>query len=112
MVGEAYTCGNGGELVSYSVPVREYVDDKRSIIELAVLGMDELMRLGKTGGPPLWLPTNYYTEILNGDEYMKNFLRVTGPNPFGLRPEGSKESGVIIMNPINLVDILMDVVSH
>ncbi|KAI5423513.1 homeobox-leucine zipper protein PROTODERMAL FACTOR 2 [Lathyrus oleraceus] len=109
MVGEAYTCGNGGELVSSSVPVREYVDDKRSIIELAVLGMDELMRLGKTSGPPLWLPTNYYTEILNGDEYMKNFLRVTGPNPFGLRPEGSKESGVIIMNPINLVDILMDV---
>ncbi|CAK8539130.1 unnamed protein product [Lathyrus sativus] len=109
MVGEAYTGGNGGELISSSVLAREYVDDKRSIIEVAVLGMDELMRLAKTCGPPLWLPTNYYTESLNGDEYMKNFLRVTGPNPFGLRPEGSKESGVIIMNPINLVDILMDV---
>jgi len=105
MVGEAFSVGGS------SVQIQG-LNEKRRIIELAVVGMDELTKLARTYGPPLWLPTNHVTEILNGEEYMKYFPRVNGPNTFGLRLEGSKESVVVMINAPDLVDILMDVVSH
>lgn len=88
------------------------LSDRQKIIELAVVGMDELTKLGRTYGLPLWIPTNYFTEILNEEEYLKHFPKGNGPNPLGLRPEGSKESVVVMMSATNLVDVLMDVVSH
>ncbi|RHN53273.1 putative transcription factor & lipid binding HD-SAD family [Medicago truncatula] len=85
------------------------LNEKQKIVELAVVGMDELTKLARTYGPPLWIPTNYVTEILNGEEYMKYFPRGNGPNTCGLRLEGSKESVVVMINAPDLVDILMDV---
>ncbi|PNX60211.1 homeobox-leucine zipper protein PROTODERMAL FACTOR 2-like, partial [Trifolium pratense] len=109
MVGEAYVGGSGigSDLVKYYVPPQGLDDSK--IVELAVVGMDELIRLDQTSGPPLWLPTN----SLNGEEYMLQFPTSNiGPNPMKLRHDGSKESAVVFINPISLVDIFMDVVSH
>ncbi|GAU24865.1 hypothetical protein TSUD_115890 [Trifolium subterraneum] len=101
---------SGSELVRYSVPTQGFDDSK--IVELAVVGMDELIRLDQASGPPLWIPTTYLTEILNGEEYMLQFSRTICPNPMELRHDGSKDSVVVFMNPISLVDIFMDVVSH
>lgn len=106
MVGEAY--GGNGELVR-SIQLQG-VEDKRKIVELAVLGMDELTKLALANGNNLWLPNNNLnTEILNEDEYVRHFPRATAPKPLGLRTDGSRESVVVIMNHINLIDILMDV---
>jgi hypothetical protein len=103
--------GTGRELVRYSALAEEGLDDNK-IVELAVVGMDELIRLDQTCGPPMWFSTNYLTEILNGEEYMLQFPRSIVPNQMELRHDGSKESVVVFMNPISLVDILMDAVSH
>lgn len=118
MVGEMY-CGSSSELIR-SLPLPTEAD-KPMIVELAVAAMEELTRLAQAGDP-LWihLPinsdpssntnANISTEILNEEEYFTTFPRGIGPTPLGLRSEASRESAVVIMNHVNLVEILMDVV--
>ncbi|ESQ55191.1 hypothetical protein EUTSA_v10024488mg [Eutrema salsugineum] len=82
--------------------------DKPMIVELAVAAMEELVRMAQTGDP-LWVSSDNSVEILNEEEYFRTFPRGIGPKPIGLRSEASRESTVVIMNHINLVEILMDV---
>ncbi|KAF7823130.1 homeobox-leucine zipper protein HDG2 isoform X1 [Senna tora] len=87
--------------------------DKPMIIELAVAAMEELVRMAQMG-EPLWLnmPTldgTASTTVLNDDEYVRTFPRGIGPKPAGFKCEASRETAVVIMNHINLVEILMDV---
>lgn len=83
--------------------------DKPMIVELAVAAMEELIRMAQSG-EPLWVPGDNSTDVLNEDEYLRTFPRGIGPKPLGLRSEASRESAVVIMNHVNLVEILMDVV--
>ncbi|CAN6808954.1 unnamed protein product [Brassica oleracea] len=102
-VGEMY--GTGDILRPVSIPSES---DKPMIIELAVAAMEELVRMAQAGDP-LWVSTDNSMEILNEEEYFRTFPREIGPKPLGLRSEASRESAVVIMNHINLVEILMDV---
>nr|GMD83064.1 homeobox-leucine zipper protein MERISTEM L1-like [Ipomoea batatas] len=102
--GELYTAGD--LLRSVSGPSDA---DKPMIIELAVAAMEELIRMAQSG-EPLWVPSpDNSTEILSEDEYVRTFPRGIGPKPLGFKSEASRESAVVIMNHINLVEILMDV---
>lgn len=107
LVGEMYSAGD--LLRSVSGPIDA---DKPMIIELAVAAMEELVRMAQTG-EPLWItgpgPDNS-TETLCEEEYIRTFPRGIGPKSLGLTTEASRESAVVIMNHINLVEILMDVV--
>lgn len=104
-LGEMY---NGGALlrsISGSTDA-----DKPMIIELAVAAMEELIRLAETR-EPLWIQSSENSaEILSEEEYARTFPRGVGPMSLGLKSEASRESAVVIMNHINLVEILMDVV--
>lgn len=104
LVSELY--GAGELLRSVSGPTEA---DKPMIIELAVAAMEELVRMAQAG-EPLWMtsPDNS-PEMLNEEEYMRTFPRGIGPKPLGLKSEASRESAIVIMNHINLVEILMDV---
>ncbi|CAH2071654.1 unnamed protein product, partial [Thlaspi arvense] len=102
-VGEMY--GTGDILRSVSIPSET---DKPMIVELAVAAMEELVRMAQAGDP-LWVSADNSVEILNEEEYFRAFPRGIGPKPLGLRSEASRESAVVIMNHINLVEILMDV---
>ncbi|KAL6562219.1 Homeobox-leucine zipper protein MERISTEM L1 [Orobanche gracilis] len=83
--------------------------DKPMIIELAVAAMEELIRMAQAG-EPLWIPSSGTSaETLSEDEYALAFPRGIGPKSLGLKSEASRESAVVIMNHINLVEILMDV---
>ncbi|KAJ4840774.1 Homeobox-leucine zipper protein PROTODERMAL FACTOR 2 [Turnera subulata] len=82
--------------------------DKPMIVEVAVAAMEELMRIAQAG-EPLWVSGENNTEVLNEEEYMRSFPRGIGPKPLGLRSEASRESAVVIMNHMSLVEILMDV---
>ncbi|ESR62316.1 hypothetical protein CICLE_v10014424mg [Citrus x clementina] len=75
--------------------------DKPMIVELAVAAMEEFLRMAQAGDP-LWTD-----QVLNEDEYLRTFPR--GIGPLALRSEASRESTVVIMNHVNLVEILMDV---
>lgn len=86
--------------------------DKPMIIELAVAAMEELVRMTQTK-EPLWILTaENSSEGLNEEEYIRTFPRGIGPKPLGLKSEASRESVLVIMNHINLVEILMDVVGN
>ncbi|CAA7054700.1 unnamed protein product [Microthlaspi erraticum] len=102
-VGEMYNTSD--ILRSVSIPSEA---DKPMVVELAVAAMEELVRMAQTGDP-LWVSSDNSVEILKEEEYFRTFPRGIGPKPIGLRSEASRDSTVVIMNHINLVEILMDV---
>ncbi|MFQ6629350.1 hypothetical protein Gotur_008039 [Gossypium turneri] len=98
--------GVGDLLRSISAPSEA---DKPMIIELAVAAMEELVRMAQMG-EPLWMTSlDGTTCMLNEEEYIRTFPSGIGPKPTGFKCEASKETTVVIMNHINLVEILMDV---
>ena len=105
--GEMYGGSTGDLLRQISAPNEA---DKPMIIELAVAAMEELIRMAQTG-EPLWMTSlDGASTVLNEDEYIRTFPRGIGPKPTGFKCEASRETAVVIMNHINLVEILMDVV--
>lgn len=107
---DIYGGGSGGDLLrSISGPTEA---DKPIIIELAVAAMEELIGMAQMG-EPLWLTTLDGTgtaSVLNEDEYIRSFPRGIGPKPTGFKCEASRETSLVIMNHVSLVEILMDVV--
>ncbi|URD84817.1 Homeobox-leucine zipper protein [Musa troglodytarum] len=84
--------------------------EKPVVIELAVAAMEELIRMAQLS-EPLWIPglDGATPETLNEDEYVRTFPRGIGPKPLGLKSEASRETAVVIMNQMHVVEILMDV---
>ncbi|KAL5972735.1 Homeobox-leucine zipper protein roc2 [Asimina triloba] len=106
--GEMYGSSDLLRSISGSVPAPSADIEKPMVIELAVAAMEELIRMAQLE-EPLWMPDlDGSTEILNEEEYVRAFPRGIGPKPFGLKSEASRESAVVIMNHVNLVEILMD----
>ncbi|KAG9145399.1 hypothetical protein Leryth_008320 [Lithospermum erythrorhizon] len=105
LVGEMYGAAGADLLRSVSIPTEA---DKPVIIELAVAAMEELIRLSHAG-EPMWIPNGDNSVTLNEDEYMKTFPRGLGTKPFNFKSEASRDSAVVIMNHLNLVEMFMDV---
>ncbi|XP_022776631.1 homeobox-leucine zipper protein HDG2-like isoform X2 [Durio zibethinus] len=98
--------GAGDLLRSISAPSEA---DKPMIIELAVAAMEELVRMAQIC-EPLWMTSlDGTTSMLNEEEYIRTFPRGIGPKPTGFKCEASRETAVVIMNHISIVEILMDV---
>ncbi|XP_039040660.1 homeobox-leucine zipper protein HDG2-like isoform X2 [Hibiscus syriacus] len=98
--------GVGDLLRSISAPSEA---DKPMIIELAVAAMEELIRMAQMD-EPLWMASlDGSTYVLNEEEYIRTFPNGIGPKPTGFKSEASRETTVVIMNHINLVEILIDV---
>lgn len=104
----------GGDMYGGGVDVLRSVtgpheQDKPLIVELAVAATDELVRMAQLG-EPLWERSlEYGHEALNEDEYMRLFPRGIGPKPPHYKSESSRDSGIVIMNTMTIVEILMDV---
>ncbi|XP_011011492.1 PREDICTED: homeobox-leucine zipper protein HDG2-like isoform X4 [Populus euphratica] len=102
--GDIYEAGD--LLRSISAPTEA---DKPMIIELAVAAMEELIRMAQMD-EPLWMNSlDGIDAVLNEDEYIRIFPHGIGPKPTGFKCEASRETAVVIMNHINLVEYLMDV---
>ncbi|CAM8955839.1 unnamed protein product [Rhodiola kirilowii] len=83
--------------------------DKPMIVELAVAAMEEFLRMAQMG-EPLWMPSADGSPniALTEDEYNRNFHRCIGPTPAGFVIEASRDTAVLMMNHVNLVEIFMD----
>ncbi|CAN8247700.1 unnamed protein product [Cochlearia groenlandica] len=82
--------------------------NKQMIIELAVEAMEELMTMAQVG-EPLWNKEVNGTKLaLNLDEYTSTFRSGLGPTLTGFRTEASKETGLVVMNHMSIVEKLMD----
>ncbi|TXG50957.1 hypothetical protein EZV62_023481 [Acer yangbiense] len=83
--------------------------DKSLMTDIAANAMEELLRLLQTNDP-LWLKSSTDSrDVLNLDNYERMFPRGRGhlKNP-NIRIESSRESGVVIMNALALVDMFTD----
>ncbi|KAL1818474.1 hypothetical protein ACET3Z_013343 [Daucus carota] len=83
--------------------------ERSMYLELALASMDELVKMAQTD-EPLWI-RNWEggREMLNYDEYLRIFNNpCNGPRPNGLVTEASRESGMVIINSLALVETLMD----
>ncbi|MBA0806517.1 hypothetical protein Gohar_005968, partial [Gossypium harknessii] len=84
--------------------------DKSLMSDIAANAMEELLRLLQTN-EPLWLKsTNNGKDVLNLESYERIFPKPSNthfksPN---IRVEASRDSGVVIMNGLALVDMFMD----
>ncbi|TVU27987.1 hypothetical protein EJB05_19493 [Eragrostis curvula] len=85
--------------------------DRTMLLELAIVAMDELVKMAQMG-EPLWLPTMPDApnkETLNFEEYVRSFIPCIGMKPETFVSEASRESGLVIIdNSVALVETLMD----
>ena len=87
--------------------------DKSLMADVAENAMVELLRLLQTN-EPFWMKSSTDgRDVLNLESYERIFPRANrhfkGPN---VRIEASRDSGVVIMNSLALVDMFMDSVSE
>ncbi|MED6174816.1 Homeobox-leucine zipper protein ANTHOCYANINLESS 2 [Stylosanthes scabra] len=84
--------------------------ERSMLLELGLAAMDELVKMAQSC-EPLWIRSMEMggREVLNHEEYIRTF-----PNPcIALRPnafvsEASRETGLVIINSLALVETLMD----
>lgn len=86
--------------------------ERSMYLELALAAMDELVKMAQSD-EPLWLRNGLEggREILNLEEYSRTFTPCIGLKPNGFASEGSRETGMVIINSLALVETLMDTVS-
>ncbi|KAK6155754.1 hypothetical protein DH2020_010002 [Rehmannia glutinosa] len=100
-----------GNKVSSAFPVMsgDVPFDKSVFLELALAGMDELIKLAQIDGP-LWFRNLEGTgESLNLEEYTKTFSPCVGEKPSHFVTEATRATGTVIINGVTLVETLMDV---
>ncbi|XP_031494535.1 homeobox-leucine zipper protein ANTHOCYANINLESS 2-like [Nymphaea colorata] len=82
--------------------------ERSMLAELALVAMDELVKMANTDRP-LWIPNSEGgRETLNYEEYLRAFPRCIGPKPVGYVTEATRETGLVIINSVALVETLMD----
>ncbi|KAJ8441546.1 hypothetical protein Cgig2_026347 [Carnegiea gigantea] len=83
--------------------------ERSMYLELALAAMDELVKMAQTD-EPLWLRSMEAggREILNHDEYVRSSTPCIGLKPNGFVSEASRETGMVIINSLALVETLMD----
>ncbi|KAK6918421.1 START domain [Dillenia turbinata] len=82
--------------------------ERSMFLELALAAMDELIKMAQTNDP-LWLRSlEGAREVLNHEEYMRMFTPCVGMKPSGFVTEASRETGMVIINSLALVETLMD----
>ncbi|XP_010278578.1 PREDICTED: homeobox-leucine zipper protein ANTHOCYANINLESS 2-like isoform X2 [Nelumbo nucifera] len=82
--------------------------ERSMFLDLALAAMDELVKMAQTD-KPLWLPgLDGGKETLNHEEYMQTFPPCIGLKPSGFVTEATRETGMVIINSLALVETLMD----
>ncbi|GMN61258.1 hypothetical protein TIFTF001_030400 [Ficus carica] len=99
--------GGGVQLLDRSM-------ERSMYLELALAAMDELVKMAQAD-EPLWIRSlegvgggGGGREMLNHEEYMRSFTPCIGMKPNGFVTEASRETGIVIINSLALVETLMD----
>ncbi|KAL9435043.1 hypothetical protein AB3S75_021329 [Citrus x aurantiifolia] len=83
--------------------------ERSMFLELALAAMDELVKMAQTD-EPLWIRSfeGSGRQVLNHEEYLRTFTPCIGLKPNGFVTEASRETGMVIINSLALVETLMD----
>ncbi|GMJ01554.1 ANTHOCYANINLESS 2, ARABIDOPSIS THALIANA HOMEODOMAIN PROTEIN [Hibiscus trionum] len=100
---------SGGVTNALPVVPHATIGLERSLyLELALAAMDELVKMAQAD-EPLWIKSlESGREILNPDEYLRTFTPCIGNKPTGFVTEASRETAMVIINSLALVETLMD----
>lgn len=82
--------------------------ERSMYLELALAAMEELVKMAQTDEPLWFRGFEGGREILNDDEYLRGFTPCIGLKPNGFVTEASRETGMVIINSLALVETLMD----
>lgn len=103
--------------ISNSLPVvpsnRQSTGIERSLersmyLELALAAMEELVKLAQTDEPLWFRSIEGGRELLDHEEYIRTFTPCIGMRPNSFVSEASRETGMVIINSLALVETLMD----
>jgi homeobox-leucine zipper protein len=101
----------GTPSMPFSFPTGVSDMEKPIMAEMATAAMDELVRLAQSN-EPLWVKQGDGREVLSFDAYDSMFpkpgSRFRGPD---IRAEASRDSALVFMNAVSLVDMFLDSVS-
>lgn len=92
---------NGGILIE---------EEKSIAMQLAMSSMNELLKMYEAT-EPLWISENGGKEVLNVEEHARMFPWPIKELPSASRIEATRDTTVVIMNSITLVDAFLDAVS-
>ncbi|KAF5451539.1 hypothetical protein F2P56_026640 [Juglans regia] len=82
--------------------------ERSMFLELALAAMDELVKMAQTD-EPLWVRSlEGGREMLNHEEYVRTFTHCIGLKPNGFVTEATRETGMVIINSLALVETLID----
>ncbi|CAN4125793.1 unnamed protein product [Withania somnifera] len=82
--------------------------ERSMYLELALAAMDELVKMAQTDEPLWFRSIEGGREILNHEEYIRTFTPCIGMRPNSYVSEASRETGMVIINSLALVETLMD----
>ncbi|KAG5538468.1 hypothetical protein RHGRI_019144 [Rhododendron griersonianum] len=82
--------------------------ERSMYLELALAAMEELVKMAQADEPLWFRGFEGGREILNDDEYLRSFTPCIGLKPNGFVTEASRETGMVIINSLALVETLMD----
>ncbi|XP_058104816.1 homeobox-leucine zipper protein ANTHOCYANINLESS 2-like [Magnolia sinica] len=106
--GVSSTVSGGAAARPMNVIGSELSPERSVFLELALASMDELIKMAQNT-ESLWLPSvEGGKETLNYEEYQRMFMRCIGAKPARFVTEASRETGIVIINSLALVETLMD----
>lgn len=95
-----------------SISLPDVPIDSSLMLQLAVNAMDELVKMTTTNHP-LWNKSSEsVNEVLNYDEYVIMFPPSIGSKPNGFIVDASRDTAVIFINTLSLVETFVDVVRY
>ncbi|KAE8022500.1 hypothetical protein FH972_008293 [Carpinus fangiana] len=90
-------------LMDHEAPI-----NRSMLVNIALTAMDELIKMAQTNSP-LWIKSfDGGKEILNLEEYSRTFSPCIGTKPAGFVTEATRDTGMVMINSLTLVDALMD----
>ena len=93
---------------SMSFMGNEIPTDRSMFMDLALTAMDELIKMAQADSS-LWIKSlDGGKETLNQEEYVRAFSPCIGTKPVGFVTEATRDTGMVIMNSLALVETLMD----
>ncbi|KAK1257261.1 Homeobox-leucine zipper protein ANTHOCYANINLESS 2 [Acorus gramineus] len=101
-------CTLAGKFLGRPISTLAHHPERQVFLELALAAMDELLKMAH-GEDPLWMRSlDGGRETLNYEEYLRVFPRCIGVKPVGFATEATRETGLVIINGLALVETLMD----
>ncbi|XP_022765114.1 homeobox-leucine zipper protein ANTHOCYANINLESS 2-like isoform X1 [Durio zibethinus] len=100
--------GDGAMVPLMKPMANEMPYDRSAFAGVALAAMDELIKMAQMGDPLWFKGLDGGMETLNFEEYSRTFSSCIGMKPSGYTTEATRETGLVFLHSLALVETLMD----